>query len=205
MLEEKIPSEEAEQLAAVALPDDEIPRVIVAGFGRVGQVVAAMLEAHNVPYIAIDMDVATVSKGRKAGKPAYYGDVRNVDFLRRLRIDIARAIVVTMDARLAVDQAVAAARLERPGIQIIARAKDARHAAHLYRIGATHAVPETIEASLQLSEAVLVDVGVPTGPVIASIHEKRAEFRAQIQEAAPEGAEVLIGPRRLRDVKGPER
>ena len=58
---------------------------------------------------------------------------------------------------------------------IIVRARDARHAAHLYAIGATDAVPETIEASLQLSEAVLVDLGVPMGPVIATIHEKRSE------------------------------
>ena len=56
------------------------------------------------------------------------------------------------------------------------------HAALLYRAGATHAVPETLESSLQLSEAVLVDLGVPMGPVIASIHEKRDEFRAQIME-----------------------
>jgi CPA2 family monovalent cation:H+ antiporter-2 len=48
----------------------------------------------------------------------------------------------------------------------------------LYRAGASHAVPETLESSLQLSEAVLVDLGVPMGPVIASIHEKRDEYRA---------------------------
>ena len=57
-----------------------------------------------------------------------------------------------------------------------------RHAAELYRAGASHAVPETLEASLQLSEAVLVDLGVAMGPVIASIHEKRDELRKQIME-----------------------
>ena len=82
---------------------------------------------------------------------------------------------------------------------IIARARDADHAAHLYRVGASDAVPETIEASLQLSEAVLVDVGVPVGPVIASIHEKRAGLQATIKAMAP-GAEVRpLGRRRLRD------
>jgi CPA2 family monovalent cation:H+ antiporter-2 len=200
LLEQRLPEAESNPIAAIPPPADETPRVIVAGFGRVGQVVAAMLEAHSVPYLAIDMDIAVVAKGRDAGKPVFYGDVRNVDFLRRLRIDSARAFVVTMDARKAVDEAVLAARTERPGLQIIARAKDARHAAHLYRMGASHAVPETIEASLQLSEAVLIDVGVPTGPVIASIHEKRSEIRAEIEESAPEGAEI-VGRRRLRDVK----
>ena len=71
----------------------------------------------------------------------------------------------------------------------------------LYRLGATDVVPETIEASLQLAEAVLVDVGVPMGPAIATIHEKRAEIRAGIQAAAP-GAPIPLLPRsRLRDAK----
>jgi CPA2 family monovalent cation:H+ antiporter-2 len=81
----------------------------------------------------------------------------------------------------------------------VALARDAGHAAHLYRIGASDAVPETIEASLQLSEAVLVDLGVAMGPVIASIHEKRADLQAAIKAMAP-GAEVrTLGRRRLRD------
>ena len=65
----------------------------------------------------------------------------------------------------------------------------------------TDAVPETIEASLQLSEAVLVDLGVAMGPVIATIHEKRAEMQAEIRTMAPEAAEVRpLGRRRLRDM-----
>jgi len=71
-----------------------------------------------------------------------------------------------------------------PDIPIIARARDAAHAAELYKAGATDAVPETLESSLQLSEAALVDLGVAVGPVIASIHEKRDEMRKAIKEAA---------------------
>ena len=74
----------------------------------------------------------------------------------------------------------------RPDILIVSRARDADHARHLYQLGATDAVPETIEASLQLSEAALVGLGVPTGPVIASIHEKRDEIRHALQQAARE-------------------
>jgi CPA2 family monovalent cation:H+ antiporter-2 len=78
------------------------------------------------------------------------------------------------------------ARLRKrfPELPIIARARDTDHAAELYRAGATNAVPETLESSLQLSEAVLVDVGMAVGPVIASIHEKRDELRAEIKQAA---------------------
>ena len=95
-------------------------------------------------------------------------------------------------------EAVAAAALEmRPGLTVVARARDARHAARLYALGVTDAVPETIEASLQLSEAVLVDIGVPMGLVIASIHERRDEFRKALNRPDALGGRR----RRLRDAK----
>ena len=105
-----------------------------------------------------------------------------------------------MSDHAASDRLVAAARAERADLLIIVRARDARHAAHLYAIGATDAVPETIEASLQLSEAVLIDLGIAMGPVIATIHEKRAEMQAQIKAMAPEADIRPIGRRRARDM-----
>jgi CPA2 family monovalent cation:H+ antiporter-2 len=86
-----------------------------------------------------------------------------------------------------------------PELPIIARARDTDHAAELYKAGVTDAVPETLEASLQLSEAVLVDVGLAMGPVIASIHEKRAEMRSEIMAEAELESEPTLGRRRLRD------
>ena len=71
----------------------------------------------------------------------------------------------------------------RSDLVIVARARDAEHAKALYDLGVTDAVPETIEASLQLSEAALVGLGLPAGPVIASIHEKRDEFRKLLIES----------------------
>ena len=67
---------------------------------------------------------------------------------------------------------------------VVSRARDAEHARHLYQIGVTDAVPETIEASLLLSEAALIGLGVAMGLVVASIHEKREEFRHELQQAA---------------------
>jgi monovalent cation:H+ antiporter-2, CPA2 family len=113
--------------------------------------------------------------------------------------------VVTMNDRAAVDELVVAAKRERPDLLVVARARDAAHAAHLYAVGATDAVPETIEASLQLAEAVLVDVGIPIGPVIASIHEKRAEFQRQVRARAPGVEPRPLGRRRLRDALGSEK
>jgi CPA2 family monovalent cation:H+ antiporter-2 len=96
----------------------------------------------------------------------------------------APAVIVTIHDQAAIDEIVRIVRELRPDVLIVSRARDATHARHLYAIGVTDAVPETIEASLQLSEAALVGLGVPTGPVIASIHEKRDEFRHELQEAA---------------------
>ncbi|MGH7210592.1 MAG: NAD-binding protein, partial [Acetobacteraceae bacterium] len=174
--------------------------VVIAGFGRVGQTVAALLEAHRMPYVAIDRDPDRVGQFYGRGKPVYYADITRLDSLRLLDLDSARALVVTLDDRAAVDALVAAARRERADLLIVARARDAAHAAHLYGIGVSDAVPETIEASLQLSEAVLVDLGVAMGPVLVSIHEQRAAIQAEIKAMAPSAEIRQLGGRRVRDV-----
>jgi CPA2 family monovalent cation:H+ antiporter-2 len=184
----------------IAPPDDTTPRVIIAGFGRVGETVASLLDMHRVAYVAVDSDTDRVAEMRKQRRPVYWGDITQTELLHRLHIEAARALVVTMSDHAASDRLVAAARAARPDMLIMVRARDARHAAHLYAIGATDAVPETIEASLQLSEAVLVEIGVAMGPVIATIHERRAELQAQIKAMAPQANIRPRGRRRLRDM-----
>jgi CPA2 family monovalent cation:H+ antiporter-2 len=124
--------------------------------------------------------------------------VTQAELLRRLGLDTAQALVVTIDQRERADAIVQAARRERPDLLIVVRARDASHAAHLYAMGASDAVPETIEASLQLSESVLVDLGVPMGPVLVSIHEQRARFQSEIKRMAPGATVRRLGPSRLR-------
>ncbi len=158
------------------------PRAIVVGMGRVGRLVADMLTRHDKPFIAIDGNPDIVSQASADGYPVLFGDAGWEQTLRRLGIEQATAIILTMDEPVAVQRLVRKLRTLHPNLTIIARARDVTHAAALYRAGASHAVPETLEASLQLSEAVLVDLGVPMGPVIASIHEKRDEFRQQIMD-----------------------
>jgi monovalent cation:H+ antiporter-2, CPA2 family len=157
-------------------------RALVIGCGRVGQLVAEMLAAHDKPYVAIDSDADLVRRAHAAGIAARFGDASRPELLERLGVEHATAVILTMDEPVAAQRLVKKLRGLYPALPIIARARDASHAAALYRAGASHAVPETLESSLQLSEAVLVDLGVPMGPVIASIHEKRDEFRAQIME-----------------------
>jgi len=159
--------------------------VMIVGFGRVGRLVGEMLAKHNVPFIALDTDPAAVSAARRLGHEIYYGDAGRSEMLQLCGIATARALVVTMDAPGKVDEVVIAARALRDDMTLIARARDDRHAARLYGLGVTDAVPETTEASLQLAENTLVDLGVPMGLVLASIHEKRDSFRAVFQAAIP--------------------
>ena len=162
--------------------DPDSARVIIIGAGRVGRLIADMLKAHNKPYVTIDFDADMVQSAKRKGYRAIFGDAARGDALTRIGIDNALAVVLTMDEPVLAQRLTAKLRKAHPDLPIIARARDAIHSAELYRAGATEAVPETLEASLQLSEAALVEIGVAMGPVIASIHEKRDELREQIQE-----------------------
>jgi CPA2 family monovalent cation:H+ antiporter-2 len=170
-------------------------RVLVIGYGRVGHLVGEMLTRNQIAWAGVDSDVRASEAGRREGQEIFYGDATRADFLHRFGLAGARALVVTMDAPEAAEAVVAAARQSRPDLTIVARARDAHHAGRLYELGATDAVPETIEAALQLSEAVLVDIGVPMGLVIAGIHERRDEYRRQLNRPDALGGRI----RRARD------
>lgn len=165
-------------------PSGGADHAIVVGHGRVGQVVCAMLDRHSLRYIAVDNDAAVVPGHRRSGCDVYYGDATNPEFLKSCGLEHARAVVVTVASSAVIDEIVRQVRALRTDIIIVSRARDAAHARHLYSIGVTDAVPETIEASLQLSEATLIGLGQATGLVIASVHEKRDEFRRELQQAA---------------------
>ncbi len=175
---------QAADAALALMPTPEMhPKAIVVGYGRVGELVADMLSRHGIEHVITERVPQLVRQARADGKPVYFGDGKNTQFLAHCGLADAKAVIITMHMWSEVDDLVAAIRAEWPKLVIVARARDASHAKRLYELGVTDAVPETIEASLQLSEAALVGLGVPTGPVIASIHEKRDEFRHELQAA----------------------
>ena len=190
---------ESDMLAA----DLKEPRVVIIGFGRVGRLVADMLGRHGRRYIAVDSNVDNVAKARRRGVPVLFGDVARPEMMDRMNLGHAAALILTMDDPVLTVRITKKVRAWCPGLIIIARARDANHAAELYRAGVTEAVPETLEASLQLSEAVLVELGIAMGPVIASIHEKRAELRQDIMHRGELESEPPLGRRRLRDALKP--
>jgi monovalent cation:H+ antiporter-2, CPA2 family len=188
-----------DRAAIAAEPPETHNRTVIFGFGRVGRMVADMLAEHKRPYLAIDSDIDGFMEARSAGYSVVYGDVSRRELIEKLGLEKAVAVVLTMDDPVLTARVAKRLRAEHPALPIIARARDSDHAAALYRAGVTDAVPEALEASLQLSEAVLVDIGVAMGPVIASIHEKRSVLRSEIMEAGELDVEPSLGRRRVRD------
>lgn len=168
--------------ASLITDDPLAQRAIIVGFSRVGRLVADLMITHKMPYIGIDSDPDLISDAMRHGYHVVYGDASAGNALAKMGADRATAVIFTMDEPIMAQRLVKKLRAQYPDLPIIARARDASHAAALYRAGASHAVPETLESSLQLSEAVLVELGVPIGFVIASIHEKRDQLRDQIME-----------------------
>ncbi|HXH14735.1 MAG TPA: cation:proton antiporter [Sphingomonas sp.] len=171
--------------------DAEGPGTVVIGFGRVGRMVAQMLAVHGQKYVAVEADIDSVEAARAQGHPVLFGDVSRPELVDRLKLHTAKALILTMDDPVLTVRLARRVRALAPDLPIVARARDTAHAAELYRAGVTDAVPETLESSLQLAEAVLVDLGVAMGPVIASIHEKRDELRQEIKAAA----DMIVAPR----------
>jgi CPA2 family monovalent cation:H+ antiporter-2 len=180
---------------------DEGPadRTIIVGFGRVGRTVAELLREHGRPYMAVDADIDNVTAARRDGFAVRFADVARAGSLDKLDLEQANAIVLTMDNRVQQLRMTRLLRQRYPALSVISRARDADHAAALYQAGASDAVPETLESSLQLAEAVLVDLGVAMGPVIASIHDVRARMRHDIMTKG-----ALDREPRIRKLRTPE-
>ena len=158
--------------------------VVVAGFGRVGQTVAKVLAAADIPYVALDLDPGRVRRCRAAGLPAFFGDASRVDVLAAAGAGRARAAVLTMDQAAAVDRAVAALHQHFPELRIFVRGHDPRHGRELARRGATAVVPEAVEASLQLGGIVLTAVGASGGEAARIIEQLRAGGYAGLEAIA---------------------
>lgn len=148
--------------------------VIIAGFGRVGRTIAEILKAEAIPFIALDTDPAVVARAREEDLPVFYGDTSRLELLKHAHMGKAQAIVITIDTAAAAERMIRHIRRAAQSIPIYVRARDAAHAARLRAAGATVAVPEAVEASLQLAGRLLNGTGVPDDVVLWRLEEQRA-------------------------------
>ncbi len=154
--------------------------VIIGGFGRVGRMIAELLEKEQVPYVALDMDEMTVEEERRRGRAVYFGDASRTQMLERAGARRARAFVVTLDGPREAERMVQAVTQLQPNARIFARAKDAEHAIKLTRMGAIGVIPETVEASIQLGARVLEGLDIPEDIVALRLTEVRDAAAAKL-------------------------
>ncbi|GAB3429039.1 cation:proton antiporter [Massilia solisilvae] len=171
--------EEAAQLDDSAL-EGARGRIIIAGFGRVGQQLAKLLADQGIEYVAFENNAKLVSKLHAQGIPVYFGNAARSELLKRVHADEAPAIVLTMDHPASALQAVRGIRREFPHVRLFVRSRDEKHARALRLAGASVVVPETLEASLQLSAFVLESVGLEERLVDRIINQERAAHEAAL-------------------------
>jgi len=148
-----------------APPEYEMPpegdgHVIIAGFGRFGQIVARVLRARRIPFTALDTNVAQVDFVRRFGADIYYGDAGRLDILRAAGASKARAFVLAIDN---VDHSLRVAEMVReyyPDLPIYARARDRTHVHKLMDLGVTIIERETFLAALELTKELLRGLGL---------------------------------------------
>lgn len=165
----------------IAIPPSLARHVLIAGFGRVGQLVASVLEERDIDYLAVDSDAKEVRRwfGRRK---VTFGDASRPELLKKLAIDRAAAVVVTMDQSASALHTVRAIRHLAPGVPIVARARDAAHASGLRDAGANLVVLETLEIGLQLAGFALATLGLPDEATTRILGLQRAERIAQFRK-----------------------
>ncbi len=180
----RMPSPEGEALLPRYELDGEhpAPRVVVAGYGRVGHTVATLLQESDIPYIAFDTNAAHVADGQGDGRPVFYGDVSDPDLLAAADLGILETVVFTSNQPASVLKAVSLIRANYPKVTIIVKARDLAACAALTEAGADLVHPEALEASLRLGAEVLKSLGLRSRSVDAVLGSAREEDYALVRE-----------------------
>ncbi len=165
--------------------------VIILGFGRVGQMVARLLEAENINFVAIDISPEHVASERQKANPVYLGDASSLEMMDSVGIARASSVIITLSNEVTLKKTAKKISKLYPKLPIIVRSKDLSKADELYAVGAKIIVPETYETGLQLGGAVLKSVGISE----FEVSRIKNQFRAgnyiklpQAKEAEEEGA-----------------
>ncbi|MDR0726638.1 MAG: cation:proton antiporter [Rickettsiales bacterium] len=179
------PNAKAKKLNSKLLPDQR-PEVLICGFGRVGQIIAQMLEAENIPYAAVDLNVDAVMMGRENGFNVYYGDTSNATVLRDMGLAPrkTRAVVVALDNAWVAKSTVRAVKTLSPRVKIFARARNLEESKLLRAEGVKEAFPETIESSFRLGYDLLINIGTSGEDIANLICDLRANHYAKLDRVS---------------------
>ena len=163
---------------------NEEPEVIIAGFGRFGQVVGRILAANGVKFTALDKDASHVDFVKQFGNKIFYGDAKRQELLEAAGIDHATVIVVAVDDIEESMAVVELVRKERPNLPIIARARNRRHVYRLIEAGANEIIRETFESGLVAAKDTLLSIGFTEGQALRKVELFRQHDEKLIERAA---------------------
>jgi len=139
---------------------DGHPRVIIAGYGRMGQIVARVLRAQHIPFTALEASIEQVDLSRRFGSNIYFGDPSRPELLRAAGVEKAEVFVLATDDPEANLRTARLVRRMFPHLKIVARARNRQHAFRLMDLTIDDVVRETLHSSLEMSRLVLVDLGI---------------------------------------------
>jgi glutathione-regulated potassium-efflux system ancillary protein KefC/glutathione-regulated potassium-efflux system protein KefB len=171
----------------------EEPRVLIAGFGRFGQIVARVLRARRIRFTALEISQAQVDFVRRFGNKLYYGDASRLELLRAAGAGQAEVLVLAIDD---VEGSLRTAEMVRrhfPALRILARARNRQHAFRLIQAGVDEIWRETYGSSLEVAEATLVALGTPR----AQAHTEVRRFRDHDEQTLKAQAAVMNDEEKL--------
>ena len=206
-------SEDARPFDAV---DQTEHQVVIAGFGRFGQITARILSALQIPFTALELDPEQVDMGQRFGAKSYYGDASSLELLQAARVGEAKFVVLAIDDPEASVRTAETLRRHFPDVQILARARNRRHVYRLLDLGITDIQRETFHSSLLLTEHLLMGLGLSPRQARRAVtafrhHDEQALAAAHAiykddaklvqstREAADELRALFEGDARLRD------
>ncbi len=151
--------------SAEGLQDIPDQQVVIGGYGRVGHTIAVLLHSCGIPFVAVDTDPVRVAQGRADGHQVFFGDITDPGLLAAIHVERASLVVVTVDGSATAMGAISYMRRACPQVPVIVRARDLASSTQLLDAGASHAYPETIEASLRLGASALQMLNVPVDEI----------------------------------------
>jgi monovalent cation:proton antiporter-2 (CPA2) family protein len=183
-----LPQRKEPTAAERAAPPDEDNPVIIAGFGRFGQIVGRILATRGIPFTALDRDPEQIEFVGHFGNKIYFGDASRPDLLRAAKADKASILVIAVDDIEASVKCAEIAKQQFPRLKIFARARNRLHAYRLLDLGIRRVWRETFHSSADMAGTVLTELGLPDSTAeetvrIFTLHDERLLRRAAAHHA----------------------
>lgn len=171
--------------------------VVIAGYGRIGQILGNFLESENIPFQAVDMDASLVKQANLAGEPVFYADAADTTVLKALGIEHARLLLIAHDDLPSAMQSLYHAKQLNPQCLVMVRTRDDSQLASLRAAGADEVIPETLEAGMMMVSQALLSLKVSperVASLIAEQRKQRYQLMHQLFYSEQKPSETAEGP-----------